>query len=212
MSITERPPDGPKSPPPASEEKVLVVPRDDLARAGVLLQGFSGKGWELFLEVVARRGVFYPRGEAEEDPNLKQVIPYGIVTREDRVFLFQRSSLGGEARLHHKLSVGVGGHINPEGVPPADLVEAGLLRELQEELIFDTPFHYRPAGLINDDQTAVGRVHMGIVYLVEVERESVRVRETEILEGGFVPVRRLPDLVSGMETWSQLVVSGLFGI
>jgi predicted NUDIX family phosphoesterase len=134
------------------------------------------------------------------------------VTREDRVFLFRRSSRGGEARLHHKLSVGVGGHINPEGVPPADLVEAGLLRELQEELIFDTPFHYRPVGLINDDQTAVGRVHMGIVYLVEVERESVRVRETEILEGGFVPVGGLPDLVSGMETWSQLVVSGLFGV
>ena len=53
------------------------------------------------------------RDYAERRPELKQVIPYGIVTCEERVLLVRRTKGGGEARLHDKLSIGIGGHINP---------------------------------------------------------------------------------------------------
>src|SRR5687767_12552590 len=57
------------------------------------------------------------RGDVEEDPTLKQPIPYVVVRRRgegrvQEVFMYTRLTGGGEARLHGKVSVGVGGHMN----------------------------------------------------------------------------------------------------
>ena len=191
-------------------EEVLALYRTDLAGAGLLVQGFNARGWDRCLALVARRGRFVPRERAEEDPSLKQIIPYAVVVFEHRVFLFRRTSRGGEVRLHGKFSIGVGGHINAEGVPPARLVEAGLLRELEEELVFDRPFTIQPIGLINDDSVPVGQVHLGIVYQVSAADEGVRVRERDLLEGQFTPVASLRPLLDSMETWSRLVAEALF--
>ena len=210
MSSEDRPPGG-QGPGQMPEEEVLVVPRIDLERDEALPAGFSAHGWERLLDTVRRGGVFRPRSAVEEDPSLKQVIPYAVVCLRDRVFLLRRTTRGGESRLHRKLSIGVGGHINPEGVPPERLVEAGLHRELSEELCFDQPYAFRPIGLINDDGNAVGRVHVGIVYLVEPADGGVRVRETEVLEGGFVPIADLGKFLPEMESWSKLVAEGIFG-
>ncbi len=185
-----------------------------LLAAGVLPQGFSPSGVERFLEVVAGEGTFRPRSEVEGDDSLKQVIPYAVVTFREKVFLFRRTARGGEARLHRKLSIGVGGHINREGeaaqVLPQMRVEFGLMRELSEELDFTRPPSHRAAGLVNDDESPVGRVHAGIVFRVEAADEGVRVRETEILEGGFVAAASLAPLLPEMETWSRFVAASLF--
>ncbi len=194
---------------PAKEE-VLAVPRADLDRAGILAHGFRAEGLERCLAIVAERGTFLRRGEAEEDPGHKQIIPYAVVTFQDRVFLLRRTSRGGEARLHGKFSIGVGGHVNPERVPPARLVEAGLQRELAEELRFDRPFACRPIGLINDDRVPVGRVHLGIVYLVAASDAAVRVREEELLLGRFARQEELRQVLPFMESWSRLVAEALF--
>ncbi len=210
MTEPNRPPNGQDGSKGVAGERVLVVPREDLARAEVLPQGFSDHGCERFLDVVERFGIFRLRGDVEEDPSLKQIIPYAVVTFRGRVFLFRRSDRGGEVRLYRKLSIGIGGHINPEGVSSDRLVETGLLRELEEELIFKCPYIYRPIGLINDDHTPVGRVHMGIVYRVEASSQEVQVRETEILEGAFISAQELIPLLPDMETWSRHVAESIF--
>lgn len=191
-------------------EQVLVVPRKDLVDAGQLPHGFLAGGCRDFLSLVARGGTFLPRPRVEEDPSLKQVIPYAVVRFREMVFLLRRTSRGGEARLYRKLSIGVGGHINPEGVTGEAVVEAGLRRELAEELTFDRPYRHRPIGLVNDDGNPVGRVHIGIVYLVETADQGVRVRETEVLEGGFSPIASLGPLLGEMETWSRIVAESVF--
>ena len=63
-----------------------------------------------------------------------------------------------------------------------------MRRELEEEVSIDTPYTSRCVGLINDDQTEVGRVHLGVVHLFDVERPAVQPRESEIIECGFRPV------------------------
>ena len=50
-----------------------------------------------------------------------------------RYFLMQRTRAGGDARLHDRYSIGVGGHLNPGD---ADL-DGGLRREWAEELVAD---------------------------------------------------------------------------
>ncbi len=217
MEGNQRPPDRaaseadeqPVSIPP---EEVLVLPRGDLRSAGLLGQGFTRQGAEKCIEMVPEKGLFLSRTKAEVDPSFKQIIPYAVVMSGDKVLLFRRTSRGGEARLHGRHSIGVGGHIRPEGVPIERLVETGLVRELEEELRFDQPYRFRTLGIINDDEQPVGRVHIGIVFGVEVENEGAQVKEREVLEGGFVEPAEVRAVWESLETWSKYVAEGiLFG-
>jgi len=192
------------------EEEVLTVLRSDLVAGGVLGQGFTHEGLGRCLEIVVAKSRLVPRSAAEEDPTLKQIIPYGVVTFEGRIFLFRRTERGGEARLHGKFSIGVGGHVTQEGVSRDRIVEGGLRRELEEELVFDQPYRFEPLGLINDDTVPVGRVHLGIVYLVAAQSDGVRVREEETMVGGFVSVQDLTPRLGGMESWSRIVAESVF--
>ena len=120
----------------------------------------------------------------------------------------------GEGRLHRKRSVGIGGHISTIDDNPninASPYEEGMRRELEEEVEIDTPYTAKCVGLINDDQTEVGRVHLGVVHIFDVERPAVRPRETDILESGFRPVDEILQDLEGFETWSQICMKALFG-
>jgi predicted NUDIX family phosphoesterase len=85
-----------------------------------------------------------------------------------------------------------------------------MRRELEEEVGIGTPYTARCVGLINDDQTEVGRVHLGVVHLFDVERPDVCPRESEIIECGFRPVTEILADMSGFETWSQICMKALF--
>ena len=197
-------------------EFVLVVPRarlfDDRYPHG--FEPFRPGDRERLLERVREHGFFVERRHAERDPMLKQVIPYALLDRGDDVFLMRRLPRGGEARLHGKLSVGVGGHVNPvDGAADAlDALDAGLRREVAEEVEVEGPWEASPVGLINDDATPVGAVHFGLVYRVRVEGE-VRVREQDALEGSFSPrsevLARLARERERFETWSALLLDRL---
>ncbi len=188
------------------DEEVLVVPRDVLLPEGA----FTGlrAPEEAYLQRIRQRGFYRHRGEVEEDPSLKQVIPYVVVRRGEEVFLFRRLGRGGEPRLHELYSVGVGGHIRRADGGEGDPVEVGLVRELGEELEFTAPWTARWLGVLNDERNPVSAVHFGLVYEVRTSGE-VRVREEEVLRGGFVPVADVLSYYERMETWSQLVVEGL---
>jgi len=188
-------------------EEVLVVPRPALDRRGLLRDGFHAGGVEDVLEVVRHDGRFVPRPRAEEDPSLKQIIPYGVVTCGPLVFLMRRSRKGGDARLHEKLTIGVGGHVNPEdaGGGLAEAPHRALERELAEELLLDSACRTMPAGLLNDDSNPVGSVHLGIVYRIEVDGPGVRVREEDLLSGGFVSLETISPDDERMETWSRIL-------
>jgi predicted NUDIX family phosphoesterase len=189
-------------------ERVLVVPRAILFRGvGPDPKGFAAGG-ERFLETVSRHGFFEARDEAERTPSLKQIIPYGILLHDRKVFLMRRSRKGGEARLHDKVTLGVGGHVNPSDEEGGDLrkaVERAFFRELHEELVMETPWKHDVVGVLNDDSNSVGSVHFGIVYRLALSEPRVRVREEEVLSGEFVPVDELRAHAGDMETWSQIL-------
>jgi len=79
--------------------------------------------------------VFLDRNIAENDPTYKQIIPYFILLQGESVFVFDRSSDGKEDRLHHKSSIGIGGHINDkDDSEPFWAYLKGGMRELLEEV------------------------------------------------------------------------------
>lgn len=200
-------------------ERVLVVPTEMFHRLGYF-QGFNGDVDRYLHELFSTRHTSYrPRGEVEQDPGFKQLIPYVIFRHTDaqnkiNVFQYTRGTGMGEGRLHRKRSVGIGGHISAIDDNPninASPYEEGMRRELDEEVEIDTPYAAKCVGLINDDQTEVGRVHLGVVHLFDVERPAVRSRETDILESGFRPVAEILQDLKGFETWSQICMEALFG-
>ena len=185
-------------------ELVLVVPRaavmGDPGWLGIRTDGLGG-----FCDLVAREGHFVPRPAAEVDRSLKQVIPYLVLRDGDRWFLMYRTRAGADARLHDRYSIGVGGHMNPGD---GDLL-GGLRREWHEELRADFEPDFRLVGLLNDDTTDVGQVHLGAVYLAEAAGRGVTIRETDKLSGAFAGRDAVAAVVDRMETWSRLVYEHL---
>ncbi len=140
-----------------------------------------------------RSASFRPRAAAEEDPEWKQLIPYCVVQRGDTVLCLERLSAQSEHRLHRRLSIGVGGHVNPVDAPLEGAVARGLLRELHEELRLPRDCgEPRFLGLINDDSNAVGRVHVGLAFVLRLAAGSkISVRETRKMVGRFSPLADL---------------------
>lgn len=199
-------------------ERVLVIPTDVFHRLGYF-QGFSASVDDYLDELFSPEHMSYrPREAVEEDPSFKQLIPYCIFRYRDpsgasSVFQYTRGKGQGEQRLHARRSIGVGGHISAtdaQGKRELHPYEEGLRRELEEEVRVESPFRQQCVGLINDDKTAVGRVHLGVVHLLEMERPAVQPRESDILDAGFSPVTSIFDQLERFETWSQICARALF--
>jgi predicted NUDIX family phosphoesterase len=197
-------------------EHVLVVPTAVFHRLGHF-QGFC-RDTERYLRGLLdpAHTSYRPRSAMETDPSYKQLIPYVIFRYRDaagRTLLFQytRGKGQGESRLHAKRSIGIGGHISADDAAQPSAYAEGMRRELAEEVAIDTPYSEQLAGLINDDETEVGRVHLGVVHLFEVERPAVQPRESDILDAGFRPVEELLAEPDRFETWSQICLQALFG-
>jgi predicted NUDIX family phosphoesterase len=199
-------------------EHVLVVPTEVFHRLGHF-QGFSGEVDRYLAELLRPVHIRYrPRSEMEQDPGFKQLIPYVIFRHRDAagrttVFQYTRGKGQGEGRLHSKRSIGVGGHISADDAgrsETADPYREGLRRELEEEVHIDSPYRDQCVGLINDDETEVGRVHLGVVHIFDVDRPAVQPREVDLVDCGFRPADELVADLSRFETWSQICLRALF--
>lgn len=180
---------------------MLVVPRW-LVVPGAGWRGVRPADEGPVLAIVATAGRFMPRREAEQDPGHKQIIPYLVLRDGPRFFVMHRTWAGGDARLHDRYSIGVGGHLNPGDVD----VAGGLRREWGEELEVGFVPRFRWVGLLNDDETEVGSVHLGLVYEADAAGRPVAIRETDKLRGAFQPIWQARQVYDRMETWSQLVL------
>lgn len=205
---------------PVAEEQVLVVPTHVLRTLGAF-QGFSGEIDRYLPAILESPEVTYrPRGLMEEDPSFKQLIPYVLFRYTDtdgaiHLFSYQRGVSGGERRLVAKRSVGVGGHISTEdanrsAATGASVYREGLARELAEEVRIETPYRETLAGLINDEETPVGRVHLGVVHLFDVDSPRVGPNESSLAEARFLPVQEILADLDHYESWSQIAMRALF--
>ena len=220
-------------------EQVFVVHRRDFF-GGDWPQGFlrlePAEAADLLREFAAT-GCFVARQPAEQRPEWKQLIPYCVVRAPDAVFCVQRMAAQTETRLHGKLSIGIGGHVNPEPEAghtettdspdsaarfTASLFESALRRELTEELhgVDGKSPPARFAGILNDEHNSVGRVHTGLVYTIDwpttrTDAELPSVREVSKMSGSFrslAEIRELWQDPARLETWTRtLVEAGVAG-
>ena len=196
-------------------EHVLVVPTAVFHEIGHF-QGFSGDTRRYLDELLRPEHMSYrPRGEMEQDPSFKQLIPYVIFRHagpsgEVQLFQYTRGKGQGEERLHSKRSIGIGGHISSLDASAQSVYDEGMRRELAEEVQIQTPYRASLAGLINDDLTDVGKVHLGVVHIFDVEKTDVFPLEDEIVDAGFRPVAEMLRYRDQFESWSKICLEALF--
>ncbi|APZ96713.1 phosphoesterase [Fuerstiella marisgermanici] len=195
----------------APVEHVLVIPTAVFHELGHF-QGFCGDS-QRYLDVVLDpiHASYRPRNEMEQDPSFKQLIPYCVFEHDGQLFSYRRGTDQGEARLHAKRSVGVGGHVSTldldrEGSPYSE----GMKREIEEEVNLASGWTERCVGLINDDESDVGKVHLGIVHIFSLDSAQVTPREKSMLDAGFAPPEELLRELDEFETWSQICLKALF--
>jgi predicted NUDIX family phosphoesterase len=179
-------------------EAVMVV-ATDLLRP-YLTATFIRDGASTLLDFAAQHHTFVDRPLAERSPEWRQIIPYVVIRNGDDVFGVTRTAKQTEERLHHKVSIGIGGHINP-----GHTILEGLKKELEEEVRIAGEYALRFAGIINDESTEVGRVHLGACFVLEARTRDVAVLETEKMHGEWMSRAQLAAARQAMETWSQIV-------
>lgn len=195
----------------AIEERVLCFERKLLEELGVF-QGLS-LDVEKYLPALTASAhlVYRNRSEAETNPQFKQLIPYVLILCNGRILRYRRGKGGQEKRLHGLYSVGIGGHISDEDhglfSSPVGYHE-GMRREIMEEVAVEEAKDAAVA-VINDDSTDVGRVHFGVVHVMQVGSESVVGGRSGILGPEFIAVGEAMQNLSSYESWSSFCLEKL---
>jgi predicted NUDIX family phosphoesterase len=188
------------------DRHILAFARADLPAPWLPERGALRIGSAELAEALAPlRPVWLPRAAAEEDPSHQQPIPYVLVRHGTRLACYRRQ--GTEQRLHGLRSVGVGGHVEVEDAANSllDTLLSAARRELREEFLDLTgapPLHV--LGIINEDLTPVGRVHLGVAMLAEIDTRMPPRGGAELLDLDWLTpsvARQCP-----LEYWSQLAL------
>jgi predicted NUDIX family phosphoesterase len=191
-------------------EQILVIPTSLFHEIGYF-QGFQEEDGASLAKLLDPEQISYrPRPEMEQDPSFKQLIPYCLFTCGGKYFFYTRGKAGGEARLKSKRSIGVGGHISSADVGKTDHpYQEGMKRELEEEVSTARVISNKLVGLINDDLTEVGKVHLGVVHVIEIEEPRIEPREASMQLPGFATIAELVEQREEFETWSQICIDYL---
>lgn len=205
-------------------ESILVIPRAALF-TGRWPQGFVPAGSQdatdgrpsdvatTALRAAETHGRLLPRAAAEIDPDWKQPIPYCMLVRGTEVFCVERLPRQGESRLHGRLSLGLGGHVEAVDLgSPGGPVQAALRRELAEEVRLPALDLPPPVflGLVNDESDPVGKVHFGLVFSQQIPAQgTVEIVESPKMRGAFRHLAGTHGLwqdLDRFETWSRMLL------
>jgi predicted NUDIX family phosphoesterase len=215
------------------DEKVACVATNSVLSLGLKLPGIVPMRDVSAVSRMGERAEFRRRGDIEEDESVLQIIPYVYLWNTSGcLFAYERTPKGGETRLRGKVSIGVGGHINPFDVDDLPgyrhrMIRRAALRELNEELkllpgrsgIYDFTEERLPEstpvpGLVNMsvqgmmllDRTAVDRVHLGVVYSLWLPRDvRFEARDGEVKALGWLTPKTIRNY-NHLENWSQVLL------
>ena len=92
-------------------------------------------------------------------------------------------------------------------------LHASMLRELEEEVHVDGSITPKVLGYINDDGDDVGKVHFGVLYVIETDSSSVKPNDAEIDGGEFRTIEELEKMNNSsdfeIEEWSRIALKPL---
>lgn len=188
---------------PALQEEILVISRDQLFSKIAMWQGLKCSDINQVLDIIAQNPIFIPRFQAETNKAYKQIIPYLIFTHNQKLFVMQRRSTASEQRLASQYSLGIGGHMRCEDMDNKHDIFAWAQREFHEEVEYSGSFDIATIGILNDETTDVGQVHLGIILLLKANSDQIRIK-SEHKNGTLQSITECQKLYPMMENWSKI--------
>jgi len=198
----------PQSIPHIAPEHILVVKRDTLFQHEQAWHGLKNVDIDAYLSLIQTHKEFLPRPDMELDFSYKQIIPYLVFKHKDRYFLMQRSNKASETRLQSKYTLGIGGHVRAEDLQEGATLFDWARREFHEEVAYDGNLSITSLGMLNDDSNEVGKVHIGLVLLLEGDSDQISVHE-ELKSGELLTLDECAAYADHMETWSRFIFNAL---
>ena len=190
-------------------ERVLVVPERHLRNSHTV---------EDYIRDIGFYGWYAERYLVENDEELRQIIPYVVVKRNDSYFVTTRKK--GDSRLVGKMSLGTGGHINMDDyktikesgdyLEDYDVDSATIIECIERELHEETTINYISKegiefiDVFTDDSEPVSRVHACILCILETD-EDIEVKEKDKLDGSWMNEQDItPEVFEQLEGWSKI--------
>lgn len=189
-----------------NDEQILVVKTSKILKN--YWQGLKTNNLDEVISTIKSEKEFQLRSLMEQDPSFKQIIPYIVFKHKDWYFVMQRKASASEQRLKSKFSLGIGGHVREEDMRDGD-IENWSIREFNEEVSYNGKLNVKLVGLLNDDSNDVGKVHMGMVFILEGDNDQIRVK-SELKSGVLIKKDDLKNYFDSMESWSQIVTKYIF--
>jgi len=194
------------------QKEIFAVNRDDLFLEDYF-QGYVPCKPVDYHSRITKSGFYSKRGNIENDSSIKHPIPYAVIVNPNtkKIFVYQRAKSHDEQRLSRKLSIGVGGHVEISEVGyDKDPIRATMLIELNEEVKIHGEMRPKLLGYINDDSDDVGKVHLGLLYLIETDAMEVSPLHPEIARGSLKSLEEIQGLFSNpdfeVENWSRIAL------
>jgi predicted NUDIX family phosphoesterase len=169
-----------------------------------------------FLDNVNQHLIWMPRGVAESSDDLVQPIPCGFFHDGEGNFLVLRRSRGSREDLSRRLSLVVGGHVDPpdpDGLPNdvENLLLYTFQREVLEEVFLSAVESLRKIGLVIDRNSLSSSRHLGFVYEVSSGRDIQVLEDQEYAtkahpSGRFLPMSHLLELRHHFDPWSKILL------
>ena len=188
------------------DEKILCIKEETLFKYGKW-NGLMTSTPQKYLNLLRENGEFRARQELENDPEYKQIIAQVILRYKDKYFL-HRQVKRNEERLNSLCPLPLGDHIEEIDSNSDDILETALERELHEEVDLKSNIISKNyLGLIYlEDDNPVNLVHVGFVYIFDLDGVDVHVKEEGLEDIGFVSLDYLKTNSEKLTYWSRIII------
>jgi len=188
-------------------EKIWCIKGEYLFEDGKW-NGLMTSDKDKYIELLKEKSEFRVRRDLEKDPTYKQIIAQVILRNEDKYFLHRQVKTN-EERLDSLCPLPLGGHIEEIDVKEGeDIMKVALERELSEEVdmgckVVSTEY----LGLMYiEDENPVNHVHIGLIYVYDVDGMDVHVKEEGLEDIGFVSLDYLKTNKEKLTYWSRIII------
>jgi predicted NUDIX family phosphoesterase len=150
--------------------------------------------------------------QAEADPSAAQLVAFAVVHHNYTWLTLPSNGLDLAASTTALRSVGVAGHIRPEGNNGLfldDSLKAEAHRVVKIAGIGAEEYTLRLAGLLFDDSTDVGRRHLCLVYIARLRQAFTNSGADGIKDISLFGTGVLQEIRDRFDSWSRILIDHL---
>ncbi len=145
-----------------------------------------------------------PRDEAEKDGSWQQLIPFGVFKVGEKYAELKRGTEGSHSRLYQRYTLGIGGHVMRREYDESQSLEMWMEQKFHEELHYEGTVKVNFLGILNDNSDALGKNHLGLVYVLEGNVEEFKAKKHT--ESRLVKLSEMTeDDIGFLDRWSQMI-------